>query len=54
MSDNGGMEVTPEERRELEEALAEMESLDPADLPDPAARLAGMLARLLDPTEEPS
>lgn len=46
------MEVTPEERQSLEQALAELEALDPADLPDPAARLAGLLERLLDPTEE--
>ncbi|HLT95281.1 MAG TPA: hypothetical protein VK070_00695 [Acidimicrobiia bacterium] len=45
------MEVTPEERRQLEEALAEFETLDPAELPDPAARLADLLGRLLDPPE---
>ena len=27
------MEVTPEERQRLEEALAELETLDPAELP---------------------
>ena len=33
------MEVTPEERQRLEEALAELESLDPAELPaHPVAR----------------
>lgn len=47
-----GMEVTPEERRRLEEALARLDELDPADIPDPAARLADLLERLLDPTEE--
>ncbi|MGH8912613.1 MAG: hypothetical protein ACRDVD_08880 [Acidimicrobiia bacterium] len=47
------MEVTSEERQHLEEALAELESLDPADLPGPAARLADLLGRLLDPPEEP-
>lgn len=51
MGDNGAMEVTPEERRQLEDALAEFEGLDPADLPDPAARLADLLGRLLDPPE---
>ncbi|HJR91228.1 MAG TPA: hypothetical protein VJ938_02165 [Acidimicrobiia bacterium] len=45
------MEVTEEERRHLEEVLAELESLDPADLPGPAARLADLLSRLLDPSE---
>lgn len=47
-----GMEVTPEERQRLEEALAELETLDPADLPAPAARLADVLGRMLDPAEE--
>jgi hypothetical protein len=46
------MEVTPEERLRLEEALAELEELDPADLPDPAARLADLLGHMLDPSEE--
>lgn len=46
------MEVTPEERQSLEAALAELERLDPAELPDPAARLASLLERLLDPVEE--
>jgi hypothetical protein len=46
------MEVSPEERRRLEEALAELETLDPADLPGPAARLADLLSLLLDPPEE--
>lgn len=45
------MEVTPEERQSLEEALARLEELDPAQLPDPAARLAELLERLLDPPE---
>lgn len=49
MGDNEPMEVTPEERQRLEEALAELEALDPAELPDPASRLAGLLERLLDP-----
>lgn len=47
------MEVTPEEREDLEAALAELERLDPADLPGPAARLADLLGRLLDPSGEP-
>lgn len=46
------MQVTPEERSRLEQALAELEQLDPADLPDPATRLAELLGRLLDPDEE--
>lgn len=52
IGDNGDMEVSQEERQSLEEALAELEALDPAELPDPAARLADLLGRLLDPPEE--
>lgn len=48
----GTMEVTPEERQRLEEALARLEELDPAEIPDQAARLADLLERLLDPPEE--
>ena len=48
------MEVTSQERQDLEQALAALEGLDPAELPEPAARLAEMLARLLDPAEEHS
>lgn len=51
MGDNGPMEVTSDERLSLEQALAELESLDPADLPGPAARLADLLGRMLDPPE---
>lgn len=46
------MEVTPEERQHLEEALARLEELDPAEVPDPATRLADLLERLLDPPGE--
>lgn len=46
------MEVTFEERRHLEEALAELETLDPAELPGPAARLADLLSKLLDPPDD--
>lgn len=52
MGDNGPMEVTPEERQRLEEALAELEAIDPAELPDPASRLAGLLESLLERDEE--
>lgn len=46
------MEVSEDDRRALEEALAELEAVDPAELPAPASRLADLLARLLDPPEE--
>ncbi|MFP3913565.1 MAG: hypothetical protein ACLFWM_01715 [Actinomycetota bacterium] len=45
------MEVTPEERQRLADALAELEALDPAELPPAASRLAGLLESLLDPSE---
>lgn len=51
MGDNAAMEVSPEERQSLEAALAELDGLDPADLPDPAARLADLLGRMLDAAE---
>lgn len=52
--DNASMEVTPAERDDLERALDDLERLDPADLPEPAARLAELLGKLLDPAEEHS
>jgi len=47
-----GMEVTPEERQRLEQALARLEALDPAELPEPAAQLAELLERMLESSEE--
>lgn len=52
--DNGPMEVTPEDSRRIEEELAALDALDPADVPEPAARLADLLGRLLDPPDEGS
>lgn len=49
MMDNGSMDVTDDERRRLSEILTELESLDPADVPEAAARLAELLERLLEP-----
>jgi hypothetical protein len=46
------MQFSPEELEDLEAAIEEIRSLDPADVPEPAARLADMLSRLLDETEE--
>lgn len=42
------MDVTPEERQDLERVLSELESVDPADLPEPAARLAALLEAMLE------
>lgn len=45
------MDLTESQIEELEAALAEISELDPASLPEPAARLADLLGRLLDETE---
>ncbi|MFO7299149.1 MAG: hypothetical protein DIU67_003020 [Actinomycetes bacterium] len=42
------MELTPETVAELEELVARIEELDPAEVPEPAARLADLLGRILD------
>lgn len=46
------MELSSEERQALDEALEALAAVDPADVPDPAARLADLLSRLLDPPQE--
>lgn len=48
------MELTPEQVREIEEKLEELERLDPAEMPKPAAELAAILGRLLDEAEDPA
>lgn len=47
------MDLTESQIAELEAALAELEQLDPASLPEPAMRLADLLTRILEETEEP-
>lgn len=47
------MDLSDSQIAELEAALAELEQLDPAGLPEPATRLADLLARILEETEEP-
>lgn len=42
------MDLSTEQLEEIEQKLAELESLDPADLPAPAAELVSMLSRILD------
>ena len=42
------MELTPELVEELETLLSEIEDLDPAQVPEPAAQLADLLGRILD------
>lgn len=42
------MELTPEQVEELEAVLAQIEDLDPAQVPEPAAQLADVLSRILE------
>ncbi|MEA1903171.1 MAG: hypothetical protein U9N56_06565 [Actinomycetota bacterium] len=42
------MDLTEAQIAELEQALRQLEELDPADLPEPAADLAATLNRILD------
>lgn len=45
------MDLTEEQIAELETALERLQSLDPADLPEPAADLAATLNRILEGLE---
>jgi hypothetical protein len=46
------MDLSPERIAEIERALEKLETLDPADLPEPAAELAALLSEILEETEE--
>ena len=46
------MELSESQIEELESALAQLETLDPADLPEPAANLANLLGRILEELDE--
>lgn len=45
------MDLTSQQLEEIEDKLAELEQLDPADLPEPAAELVAMLSRILDESD---
>ncbi len=45
------MDLTDAQIEELEHALQQLEQLDPASLPGPAAELADLLSRILDELE---
>jgi hypothetical protein len=48
------MDLSPEQIEEIEAKLSELETMDPAELPEPAAELVALLARILDEGEEDS
>ena len=48
LGDNRSMDLTQEQIEKLEEALARLEELDPAELPEPAAELANLLGSILE------
>lgn len=45
------MDLNQEQIDKLEAALARLEALDPADLPEPAAELASLLGAILEELE---
>jgi hypothetical protein len=48
------MDLTPEQIDEIETMLGRLESLDPAELPEPAAELVALLGRILAESDEDS
>lgn len=42
------MDLTPSQIEEIEEKLNLLETLDPADIPEPAAELVALLTEILD------
>lgn len=46
------MDLTPEEVEEIEAMLGQLETVDPADLPGPAAELVALLSRILEESDE--
>jgi hypothetical protein len=46
------MDLSPEQIDEINLALEKLETIDPADLPEPAAELVELLSRLLEDTDE--
>lgn len=51
MGDNRGMDLTQDQIDKLEAALARLEELDPAEVPEPAAELADLLGSILEESE---
>ena len=46
------MDLSESQIEELEAALEQLEALDPASLPEPAAQLAEILEQILDDLEQ--
>lgn len=46
------MDLSPQQIEEIEKALEKLETLDPAELPEPAADLVALLSEILDETED--
>lgn len=45
------MDLTPEQIDEIEAKLEKLETLDPSELPEPAAELVELLSRILESPE---
>lgn len=46
------MDLTPKEVEEIESMLEQLETVDPADLPEPAAELVALLSKILEESDE--
>ncbi len=45
------MDLSPQQIDDIEKALEKLETLDPAELPQPAADLVALLSEILDESE---
>ena len=45
------MDLTPDQIEEIEAMIEKLETLDPAELPEPAAELVDLLSRILEAPE---
>jgi hypothetical protein len=48
------MDLTAGQIEEIEAKLRQLETLDPAELPEPAAELVALLGRILEESDEPA
>jgi len=47
------MDLTPDQISQIEAVLIQLEDVDPAALPEPAALLVSLLSEILESTETP-